>query len=70
MTSKALLRKRLGSAIGKNLTPAEFTAFFACFCSHDIRPELRTVKALTYEDVEAFSRYCGYNLNFPIPLPM
>ena len=70
MIAKALLRKRLSVAIGKNLTPAEFTSFFACFCKHDHRPDLRTAKELSYEDVEAFNRYFGYNLKFPIPLPL
>ncbi len=70
MITKALLRKRLSLAIGKQLTPAEFTAFFACFCAHDKRTELRTTKELSFQDVTAFSNYCGYDLHFPIPTPL
>ena len=70
MTSKALLRKRLGTALGKPLKPCDFTWFFASFCEKAHRPELRTAKTLSYEDVTAFSIYAGYDLHFPIPLPL
>ena len=70
MIAKALLRKRLGIAIDKQLTPSDFTWFFSAFCEKWNRPDLRTVKELSYDDVCAFSRYCGYDLNFPIPMPI
>ena len=70
MISKTVLRQRLGVAIDKQLTPAEFTSFFACFCEHDNRYDLRTAKELSNEDVAAFSRYAGYDLQFPIPIPL
>ena len=70
MISKALLRKRLSVALGKEVKPADFTWFFGCFCKKTQRPELRTVKELSYDDVTALSEYCGYDLHFPIPLPL
>lgn len=70
MISKTMLRKRLSVAIDKQLTPSEFTFFFACFCEHDNRHDLRTAKELSHEDAAAFSRYAGYDLLFPIPLPL
>ena len=70
MISKALLRKRLGVALGKPITPSDFSWFFACFCEKTGRKELRTAKELTYEDADLFGRYCGYDLHFPIPLPL
>ena len=70
MTSKALLRKRLGVALGQPVKPCDFTWFFAYFCEKAHRPDLRTAKALSYEDVTAFSIFAGYDLHFPIPLPI
>ena len=70
MISKALLRKRLGVALGQPVKPCDFTWFFARFCEVANRPDLRTVKTLSYEDVTAFSDYVGYDLHFPIPLPI
>ena len=70
MISKTVLRQRLGVAIAKRLTPAEFSSFFACFCEHDNRHDLRTAKELSSEDAMAFSRYAGYDLLFPIPIPL
>ena len=70
MISKTVLRQRLSVAIDKQLTPSEFTSFFACFCEHDNRHDLRTAKELSIEDVAAFSRYAGYDLQFPIPIPL
>lgn len=70
MTSKQLLRKRLSVALGKQVSPADFSWFFSCFTNAVNRPDLRTAKQLTYEDVTLFSKYCGYDLHFPIPLPL
>ena len=70
MTSKQILRKRLGVAIGQSVTQTQFTRFFACFCERQGCPQLRTAKELDYDEVTAFSQYCGYDLHFPIPLPL
>ena len=70
MTSKQLLRKRLSVAVGKTIQPSDFSWFFRYFCEKTNRPELRTAKELTYEEVCLFSQFCGYDLNFPIPLPI
>jgi hypothetical protein len=70
MISKRLLAKRLSTAIGKELSQPEFAHFFAYFCERKKRPDLRTLKNLEEEDVEIFSRFCGYDLRFPIPLPL
>ena len=70
MTSKALLRKRLSIALGMQVKPADFSWFFKTFCEEMNRPDLRTVKELSFEDVEAFSQFCGYELKYPIPLPI
>ena len=69
MLTKQLLRKRLGVAIGKSISPKEFTWFFACFCEKRGCPSLRNVRKLTHDEVQAFSEYAGYDLHFPIPLP-
>ena len=71
MITKALLRKRLGVALGQTVSPADFTWFFARFCEYrGLPPELRTAKQLDQETVNAFSQYAGYDLRFPIPLPL
>ena len=70
MISKSLLRKRLGVAIGQAIKPCDFTWFFGCFCEKTGRTDLRTAKELSYEDVAAFSKYAGYDLHYPIPLPI
>ena len=70
MTAKALLRKRLSIALGTQVKPADFTWFFKTFCEKTNRPDLRTAKELSLEDVEAFSQFCGYELKYPIPLPI
>ena len=69
MVTKQLLRKRLGVAIGKSISPKEFSWFFACFCEKTGREGLKNVRKLTNNEVQAFSEYAGYDLNFPIPLP-
>ena len=70
MISKALLRKRLGVALGQTVKPCDFTWFFARFCEVAHRPDVRTAKMLSYKDVTAFSDYAGYDLHYPIPLPL
>ena len=70
MISKQLLAKRLSVAIGKKLSQSEFAHFFAYFCEHEKRPDLRTVKNLDEKDVVVFNWFCGYDLRFPIPLPL
>jgi len=70
MISKQLLRKRLSVAIDKNLSQPEFSHFFVYFCEREKRDDLRTVKNLEEEDVMVFSWFCGYDLRFPIPLPL
>lgn len=71
MTSKALLRKRLGVAISNTVSSADFTWFFGYFCQkHPEYPRMKTAKELTEEQVLLFSSFCGYDLRFPIPLPL
>ena len=69
MISKQLLKKRLGLAIGKTISDKRFSDFFDCFCRKYNRPALKKRRKLTDEEADAFSRYCGYDLRFPIPLP-
>ena len=70
MISKQLLRKRLSVAAGKDISPKEFSWFFECFCAkYPQYQELKRVRNLEADVVEAFSRYAGYDLRFPIPLP-
>ncbi|MBQ7530707.1 MAG: hypothetical protein IJT12_03290 [Paludibacteraceae bacterium] len=80
LISKTVLRHRLSTAIDKRIAPEEFAWFFGCFCAryvhYSARYELRDIrimrnaKGLTYHEVQAFSDYCGYDLRFPIPLPL
>ena len=71
MTPKSILCKRLSTAIGKTIPPADFTWFFKRFCeAYEVPPKVRTAKTLDEETVMAFSRYAGYDLRFPIPLPL
>ena len=71
MTTNQLLRKRLGVALGQTVAPAEFSWFFARWCEYSPQyAHLKTAKHLTAEQVMAFSRYAGYDLRFPIPLPL
>lgn len=70
MIAKALLRKRLGVAIGKALSPKEFTWFFAYFCEKN--PQYSSLLRSKQIDANAeadFSRFAGYDLRFPIPIP-
>ena len=70
MISKQLLRKRLSVAAGKDISPKELSWFFECFCrKYPQYQELKRVRNLEADVVEAFSRYAGYDLRFPIPLP-
>ena len=70
MIPKQLLRKRLSLAIGKDISPKDFTWFFAYFCEKSQRPGLKNAKKLTHDEVQAFSEFSGYDLHFPIPLPL
>ena len=71
MTPKSILCKRLSTAIGKTIPPADFTWFFKRFCElYGLPKKIRTAKTLDEETVMAFSRYAGYDLRFPIPLPL
>ena len=82
MISKQLLRRRLSIAIGKDVQYSDFTWFFGRFLVQapkiarklktKIRPvnEIKSAKTLNPAEINVFSEYCGYNLNFPIPLPL
>ena len=71
MTTKAILKKRLSTAIGKELSGFDFMWFFGRFCEVYGQPEqVRKAKQIDEETVMAFSEYAGYDLRFPIPLPM
>ena len=69
MTPKKILCKRLSTAVGHDLT-LDFPWFFRYFCEKAHRDDLRTKKTLSEQDVIAFSQFCGYDLRFPIPLPL
>ena len=70
MITKSLLRKRLGVAIGKPLSPKEFAWFFESFCEKNPQYQsLKRARNLDANAVDAFSRFAGYDLRFPIPLP-
>lgn len=70
MTTKVLIRQRLSTAIGKKLSQAEFSHFFVYFCEREHREDLKRCHALDETDLLQFSRFCGYDLRFPIPLPL
>ena len=70
MISKAILRKRLGVAIGKIVSPKEFSWFFDYFCEKTAQcKSLKRARNIDTNTLEAFSRFAGYDLQFPIPLP-
>ena len=69
MISKKILCKRLSTAGGGDLKP-DFPWFFGYFCEREHREDLRMKKSLSEQDVCAFSQFCGYDLRFPIPLPL
>ena len=69
MIPKKVLCKRLCTAVGSDIT-LQFPWFFRYFCEKEHREDLRTKKHLSEQDVQAFSRFCGYDLRFPIPLPL
>ena len=70
MTSKLILKKRLGVIAGKIVSDKKFAEFFGYFCEKNHREDLRTAKRLTDAELQLFSRYCGYDMRFPIPLPL
>jgi len=70
MISKLIIKKRLGVAIGKPVSDKKFAVFFGYFCEKVHRDDLRMSKSLKPEDLLLFSRFCGYDLRFPIPLPL
>ena len=70
MIPKQILRKRLSVAIGKDISPKDFTWFFDCFCKQSHRSGLKSARKLTNGEVQAFSAYSGYDLRYPIPLPL
>jgi hypothetical protein len=69
MISKKILCKRLSTALGQDIE-SKFTWFFGYFCERKNREDLRQVQQLEMDDVMAFSQFCGYDLRFPIPLPL
>ena len=69
MIPKKILCKRLSTAVGCDLA-LDFPWFFRYFCDREHRDDLRTKKTLSEQDVIAFSQFCGYDLRFPIPLPL
>ena len=71
MISKAILRERLGKAIGKEIDESHFAWFFSRFCDvNNLAKDIRCAKRIDDETVKAFSEYAGYDLRFPIPLPL
>ena len=71
MTPKSILCKRLSTAVGRTIPPADFTWFFGRFCElYGLPKKVKTAKTLDEETVLAFSHYAGYDLRFPIPLPL
>ena len=71
MISKAILRKRLSTAIGQEIDRSHFSWFFGRFCDkYGLPDEVRQAQLLDDETVKAFSEYAGYDLRFPIPLPL
>ena len=71
MTSKSILCKRLSTAVGKTIPPADFTWFFGRFCElYGLPKKVKNAKTLDEETVLAFGNYAGYDLRFPIPLPI
>ena len=70
MTSKAVLYKRLCTAVGEELKYDQFRWFFKHFCDVYNRPDLISVKQLDEEDVILFSHYAQYDLRFDNPVPI
>ena len=71
MISKALLRKRLSTAIGQKIDDKKFTMLFLRFCEvYGVSTKVKYAHQLDEETVKAFSEYAGYDLRFPIPLPL
>ena len=70
MTSKSIIKKRLGVALGKSVSDKQFAEFFAYFCERTGRKDLRCSRQLNDSDLMLFSRFAGYDLRFPIPLPL
>ena len=69
MISKKVLCKRLSVALGKDIS-LRFPWFFGYFCDYVGCEELRQKQLLELDEVEAFSRFCGYDLKYPIPIPL
>ena len=70
MTSKAVLYKRLCTAVGEELKYDQFRWFFKRFCEVYNRPDLISAKQLEAEDVLLFSQYAQYDLRFKKPVPI
>ena len=70
MTPKSIVKKRLGVALGKAVSDKQFAEFFAYFCERTGRKDLRFVRQLSDSDLILFGRFAGYDLRFPIPLPL
>ena len=71
MITKSLLRTRLEVALGQKLPKSTFTWFFGYFCDmYGLPSNIRTAKQLDEATVIAFSECAGYDLRFPIPLPL
>ena len=71
MITKSLLRTRLEVALGQKIPKPTFTWFFGYFCDvYGLPSNIRTAKQLDEATVNAFSEYAGYDLRFPIPLPL
>ena len=70
MTSKAVLYKRLCTAVGEELKYDQFRWFFKRFCEVYQRPDLISAKQLDEEDVILFSQYAQYDLRFDNPVPI
>ena len=70
MTSKAVLYKRICTAIGEEIAYDQFRWFFKSFCEVYDRPDLVSVKQLSNDDVLLFSQYAQYDLRFDNPTPI
>ena len=71
MISKSVLHKRLNKAIGQEIDEKKFSMFFLRFCEvYGVSEKVKNAHQLDDDTVMAFSEYAGYDLRFPIPLPL
>ena len=70
MISKAILYKRLCTALGEEIKYDQFRWFFKRFCEVYNRPDLINLHQISTDDVLLFSQYAQYDLRLENPVPI